>query len=54
MSVICLISGLFCKNCRIRSNVLRGLNDKQTTSDSSVYLGGDVKRLVYTLPAPDL
>ena len=30
------------------------MNDKQTTPDSFVYLGGDVKRLVYTLPAPDL
>ena len=54
MSVICLVSGLFCKNCRIRTNVLRGLNGKQTTPDSSVSLGGDIKRLVYTLPAPDL
>ena len=54
MSVICLVSGLFCKNCRIRSNVLRGLNDKKTTPDSSVYLGGDIKRLVYALRAPEL
>ena len=55
MSVICLVR-LFCKNGKIISkigekmtNSLRGLNDKQTTPDSSVYLGGDVKRLVYAL-----
>ena len=53
MSVICLVR-LFYKNCRIISNFLLGLNDKQTTPDSFVYLGGDVKRLVYALPAPDL
>ena len=28
----------------------RGLNDKQTTPDSSVYLIDHIKRLVYALP----
>ena len=52
MSVVCLVR-LFCNNCRITSNFLRGLNDKQATPDSFPYLGGDVKRLVYTPLAPD-
>ena len=52
MSVVCLVR-LFCNNCRITSNFLRGLNDKQATPDSFAYLGGDVKRLVYTPLAPD-
>ena len=45
------------KNCRIVikigqkiTNSLRGLNNKQTTPDSSVYLRDYVKRLVYALP----
>ena len=52
MSAICLV-----KNCRIIikigqkiTNSVRGLNNKQTTPDSSVYLRDYVKRLVYALP----
>ena len=52
MSEICLV-----KNCRIIAkigqkitNSVRGLNNKQTKYDSSVYLRDNVKRLVYTLP----
>ena len=39
---------LFCKkkkklqNYRGKNDIVRGLNDKQTTPDSSVYLRGDV------------
>ena len=29
---------------------VRGLNDKEATPDSSVYVRGDVKRLCYALP----
>ena len=52
MSEICLV-----KNYRIIpeigqkiTNSVRGLNNKQTTYDSSVYLRDYVKRLVYALP----
>ena len=37
------------ENCRIISNLLQGLNDKQTMPGSSVYLGGDVERRVFVL-----
>ena len=36
---------LFCEklqNYRGKNDIVRGLNDKQTTPDSSVYLRGDV------------
>ena len=45
------------KKCRIITkigqkitNSVRGLNDKQTTPDNSVYLRDYVKRLFYALP----
>ena len=33
------------------TNSVRGLSDKQTMLDSSLYFRGDVKRLVYALLA---
>ena len=44
MRLICFLR-LFCKkNCRNDINSVRGLNDKQTTPDSSVYLLDNVKK----------